>query len=137
MTGAKRVRQGAGEEVKSPCAASCPLGPQECEAEEWKRKYEALNERVQEAGFFAYGMLNEKQKYGLMVVQYLREKHDNLKVSPGSLNALKPAVKREAMDYLNTVLGGNRRRKDIVHEVFRTARRRHRDCLDVYGGGPP
>lgn len=133
VNGARRGRKERREGTRIPRAASFPQCNGECEAEYWRRKYEGLRDRMLEVGFTAIDMLDEKQKYGLVVMQYLREKHGELKVSTESLNTLKPEVKREAMDYLYAVLGGDPRRKDIVHEVFRTARQRRQDCFKDYG----
>ncbi len=120
-----------------PAVIACPLGHNECEAGIWRERYEGLRERILEVGFMAFDMLDEKQKYKLVVMEFLRDKYGDLKVSTLSLHSLKPEVKRNAMDYLYAVLQGNPRRKNIVHEVFRTARKRRRDCFNDYGSEIP
>jgi hypothetical protein len=132
-TGAKTGRKAVGEVVKASCAGSCLQGQGKGEAQYWRQKYEALRDRMLEVGFTAFDMLDDKQKYRLVVMQYLRDSHGELKISTESLHTLKPEVKREAMDFLYAVLRGNLRRKDIVHEVFREPRKGRLDCFADYG----
>ena len=128
--GANRRRR-VGERGKSVCAVLRSREGGEREAS-FEAKYYALLERVAEMGMVAIEGLTEKQRYALEVILYLRQKHGDLKVSSTSLYTLKPEVMREGMDYLNTILGNNIRRKDIVHEVFRGPRDRRRPGLETF-----
>ena len=114
--GAKKRRLATGEGKKSPCTG-------DCQAAMWKDRYERLRDRTLELGLIAVELLNEKQKYSLVVMQFIRDNYGDLKVGPESLSALKPEVKRAAKDFLYAVLQGNLRRKDIVNEVFREPRK--------------
>jgi hypothetical protein len=129
-------RLGKREAEMTVCAA-----PRSREASDrdpdFRAKYYALLERVAELGMVAIGGLTERQRYALEVVSFLREKHGGLKISSTSLYTLKKELKWEGMDYLNTILGNNPRRKDIVHEVFREPRMRRRPGLEEFTGEIP
>lgn len=78
--------------------------------------------------------MSQGDRYRLVVIKFIREKHGSVKVTARTLHTLKKNIKQEAKDYLYLFLGNNPKAKQIVDEVFRSPRKSVRRDEPSYGG---
>lgn len=102
----------------------------------WKKKYEELRDRMADLGLMEFEALSKPERYRLLVTEWIRENHGDVKVTPNSLHTLKPKIKRKAMDRLYLTLGQNPKAKETVHDVFRKPRRRKKRRQEYFSETP-
>ena len=102
----------------------------------WKNKYEELRDRMTELGLMAFEGLSKPERYRLLVTEWIRDNHGDVKVTPNTLHSLKPEIRRKAMDRLYLTLGQNPKAKETVHDVFRRPRRRKERRQEYFSENP-
>jgi hypothetical protein len=95
----------------------------ETENTTWQKKYYELLEKTAGFGINAYGQLSQVQKDRLLVMEFLREKHGNIKYSPHTIHKLPQKLKQECRDVLHVQFADNPNANRRIDEVFAKPRR--------------
>ena len=94
------------------------------EHEKLKEKHEKLKDDVVSKAPLLFSEMTETGECRMVVLNYLRDYHGNIKLNQHDLNGLPKGVKQKARDFLMLHLGNNPKASDICDNVFKKPRRK-------------